>query len=117
MLNKKLEDYKQKYSTIKDKHGNKIEINVTKKCNSCGHHKFYWDKARNFRTFSEDRKPCSCVGYSHPHRPRAKFCVQNKDSEFNTRVLRHGENPLDVKIDIVLKQGGVPLGPNDDCPF
>lgn len=81
--------------------------------------KFYWDKARNFRTFKSKREDetCSCCGYPHPHQPKAKLCLQHPEVEFNTRVHR-GENAEDVRLDIAFKSEPGPIDPSDSTiPF
>lgn len=73
-----------------------------KVCWSCCHTRFYWDKERNHRTFISKREDetCNCNGYPHPHRPGAKFCIRNPKAEFNTRVMRFGEDAEEVALDI-----------------
>jgi Zn ribbon nucleic-acid-binding protein len=67
----------------------------TKVCKSCGHKRFYWDKERNKR-----RDYCTCEGYHFKHRIRSLFCVHNPNYELNVRVLRYGEEPEEVMLDI-----------------
>src|SRR4051794_35940633 len=94
------------------------EYLVRRKCMNCGCKRFYWDKERNMRASNgKERGQCYCGAYAHPHRPGAKFCETNPESEFNTRVERYGEDPDDVKLDIAFNDGGQVLGPNDPCPF
>ena len=48
-----------------------------KKCHSCGHTKFYWDKERNKR-----RHACNCGGCHYPHRPGSCVCEDHPEYSY-----------------------------------
>lgn len=87
-----------------------------KKCKACGYERFYWDTERNRRPWIErPDETCKCDGYTHPHRPGAKFCVKNPNHEFNTRVHWMGESPSIVRADMAFEgRGGIQ---SDEPPF
>lgn len=66
-----------------------------KKCKRCSWWRFYLDRARQYRT-----DYCDCAGYHYRHRIGSPFCQHHPECEFNTRVRRYGEDPLEVRIDI-----------------
>lgn len=81
-----------------------------RKCRSCTHVAFYVDKERQHRT-----DYCQCSGYHYRHRKGSPYCQTNPRYEFNVRVGRFKEDPLDVGIDIAWDL--VPGESPEDPPF
>jgi DNA-directed RNA polymerase subunit RPC12/RpoP len=82
-----------------------------KKCRACGYTKFYWDKERNRKADF-----CTCNGYHFNHRRGSKFCWANPQYEWNVRVLRYKEDPLQVSADIAFDAEPV-LETSEEVPF
>ena len=75
-----------------------------KKCQHCGHGRFYLDRARQYR---DDY--CSCSeNYHYTHRKGSTYCIHNPNYEVNVRVGRYGESR-----DAVLEE----IKQRDECPF
>jgi hypothetical protein len=81
-----------------------------KKCRACDHWRFYVDKERQHRT-----DYCQCEGYHFSHRKGSPYCTANPNYEFNVRVRRFGENPVDVVLDI--SWDAVPQPATEEIPF
>lgn len=64
-----------------------------RKCKSCGSTSFYWDKARNQRTFGKRDDVCYCQSpYGRPHRRGSRWCEHNKLQELHIRADLQGED-------------------------
>lgn len=83
----------------------------TKKCHACGHVKFYWDYERNSKATY-----CTCEGYHFNHREGSTFCIHHPRYEWNVRVLRNGEDPEEVALDIAFN-AEVPAEAPEEVPF
>jgi DNA-directed RNA polymerase subunit RPC12/RpoP len=87
-----------------------------KSCKHCGHDRFYWDKARNYRTFVH-QPICDCFApYPHPHRKGSKWCDHNPLHEFWIRTELQGEDPNSVKLEMMF-DGRWPGISEEEPPF
>lgn len=58
------------------------------------------DKERQRRAGGYRDDYCNCEGYHYTHRKGSVFCIHHPAYQFNVRVYRFKEDPVDVGIDI-----------------